>query len=293
MSIKNHALLVSLTVNKPQMTQKDDKATRDAERANNAHGAGQFRKDLYPKHLVQPILTVESSARAYIEGTTYMWSRGEYLLPTTKFMEFTERIGKYQLEFDQCVTAFLNNWSNVLQQAQNQQGALFDPSAYPDLSDLKAQFRFRINYRPVTDAMDFRVELQEAELDALRTEVEQATRESMEAVLKEPLQRLREVVAKLNEVTAKTDRAVVNKKTGATEVRAPIFRDSVCENIAEEINLLHAFAGILPNDVLDMAKTVADAVPHPQQLRDNPDKRKEVNIQTAALLASIDNMLND
>jgi hypothetical protein len=293
MSIKNHALLVSLTVNKPQMTQKDDKATRDAEVANNAHGAGQFRKDLYPKHLVGPILTVESSARAYIERTTYMWSRGEYLLPTSKFMEFTERMGKFQLEFDQCVTAFLNNWSNVLQQAQSAQGALFDPNAYPDLTDLKSDFRFRVNYRPVTDAHDFRVSLQEEELDTLRAEVEQATRESMEAVLKEPLQRLREVVAKLNEVTGKTDRVVTNKKTGAVEARPPIFRDSVVENISEEISLLHAFADILPGNVLSVAKNVADTLPHPQQLRDNPDKRKEVNIQTAALLASIDSMLND
>lgn len=291
MSIKNHALLVSLTVNKPQMTQKDDKATRDAEQANNAHGAGQFRKDLYPKHLVQPILTVESSARAYIERTTYMWSRGEYLLPTTKFMDFTERMGKFQLEFDQCVTAFLNNWSNVLQQAQTAQGALFDPNAYPDLADLRNDFRFRPVYRPVTDAQDFRVAMQEEELDALRAEVERATRESMDAILKEPLQRLREVVAKLNEVTGKTDRVVTNKKTGAIESRPPIFRDSVVENITEEISLLHAFADILPASVLGVAKSVADSVPHPQQLRDNPDKRKEVNVQTAALLASIDAML--
>jgi len=293
MSIKNHALLVSLTVNKPQMTQKDEKATRDAERANNAHGAGQFRKDLYPKHLVQPITYVESAARAYIESVTYMWSRGEYLLPTAKFMEFTERIGKFQLEFDQCVTAFLNNWSNVLQQAQSQQGALFDPNAYPDLTDLKQQFRFRVMYRPVTDAHDFRVSLQDDEMDALRAEVEQATRESMNSVLKEPLQRLREVVAKLNEVTGKADRTVTDKKTGRVDVRAPIFRDSVVENITEEINLLHAFAEILPDDVLNVAKTLADTVPHPQQLRDNPDKRKEVNVQTAALLSTIDSMLED
>ena len=45
MSIKNNAFLVSLTVNKPQMTQKDIKATADAEFANSAHGAGQYRKD--------------------------------------------------------------------------------------------------------------------------------------------------------------------------------------------------------------------------------------------------------
>ena len=293
MSIKHHALLVSLTVNKPQMTQKDSKATADAESANQAHNAGQYRKDLYPKSLVQPILTVESSARAFIERNTYMWSRGEYLLPTAKFMEFAERIGKFELEFNQSVTAFLNNWSNVMHQAQQAQGALFDANAYPDLTDLKADFRFRVHYRPVSDAADFRVAMQEEEMSLLRSQVEEATKESMNAVLRAPLERLREVVARLNEVTGKQDRAVVNKKTGATEVKAPIFRDSVVDNIMEEISLLHAFADILPADVLAVAKSVADSVPHPQQLRDNPDKRREVNIQTAGLLDSINAMLED
>lgn len=291
MSIKNHALLVSLSVNKPQMTKKDAKATRDAEDANNAHGAGQFRKDLYPKSLVQPILTVESSARAYIESMTYMWSRGEYLLPTAKFMEFTERIGKYQLEFDQCVTAFLNNWSNVMTQAQAAQGELFDANAYPDLTELKSDFRFRVNYRPVTDAGDFRVQMQDEEMDALRAEVEAATKESMNNMLRAPLERLKEVVERLHEVTGKQDREVLNKKTGNTEVKPPIFRDSVVDNIMDEINLLHAFADVMPDNVLGLAKTIADTTPHPQQLRDDPEKRKEVNVQTSALLDSINAML--
>lgn len=293
MSIKHHALLVSLTVNKPQMTQKDSKATADAESANQAHNAGQYRKDLYPKSLVQPILTVESSARAYIERNTYMWSRGEYLLPTAKFMEFAERIGKFELEFNQSVTAFLNNWSNVMHQAQQAQGALFDANAYPDLTDLKSDFRFRVHYRPVSDAADFRVTMQEEEMSLLRSQVEEATKESMNAVLRAPLERLREVVARLNEVTGKQDRAVVNKKTGATEVKAPIFRDSVVDNIMEEISLLHAFADILPADVLSIAKNVADSTPHPQSLRDDPAKRAEVNAETKNLLAAIDNMLED
>ena len=293
MSIKNHALLVSLSVSKPQMTKKDDKATRDAESANNAHGAGQFRKDLYPKSLVQPILTVESSARAYIESVTYMWTRGEYLLPTAKFMEFTERIGKYQVEFDQCVTAFLNNWSNVMQQAQTSQGELFDANAYPDLTDLKNDFRFRVNYRPVTDAGDFRVQMQDDEMDALRAEVETATRESMNNMLRAPLERLKEVVQRLHEVTAKSDREVLNKKTGVVDMRPPIFRDSVVDNIMEEINLLHAFADVMPDNVLAIAKEIANTTPHPQQLRDNPDARKEVNTQTAALLNSINAMLEE
>ena len=293
MSIKNHALLVSLSVSKPQMTKKDEKATVSAEVANNAYGAGQYRKDLYPKALVQPIMAVESSARAYIESTTFMWSRGEYLLPTARFMEFSERIGKFQVEFDQCVTAFLNNWSNVMQQAQQRQGDLFDATAYPDLTDLKTDFRFRVMYRPVTDATDFRVAMQDEEMSALRAEVEEATKESMNNMLRAPLERLKDVVQKLHDVTGKTERETVNKKTGVTEVKPPIFRDSVCENIAAEIDLLRAFADILPDNINSLARAVNDMTPHPQQLRDNPDKRKEVNVQTAALLDSINSMLED
>lgn len=180
-----------------------------------------------------------------------------------------------------------------MQQAQQRQGDLFDPTAYPDLSDLKNDFRFRVMYRPVTDAQDFRVAMQDDEMDALRAEVEQATKESMNNMLRAPLERLKDVVQKLHDVTGKTERETVNKKTGATEIKPPIFRDSVCENIAAEIDLLRAFADILPDNINDLAKTVVDVTPHPQQLRDNPDKRKEVNVQTAALLDSINSMLED
>ena len=177
--------------------------------------------------------------------------------------------------------------------AQASQGALFDANAYPDLSDLRSSFRFRIGYRPITDVTDFRVAMQEDELTALRQQVEDATKESMNAIMRAPLERLKEVVARLHEVTGRTDRELINKRTGVTEVRAPIFRDSVCENIAEEINLLHDFADILPDNIIALAKTVIDTTPHPQQLRDDPEKRKEVNIQTTALLASINSMLED
>lgn len=180
-----------------------------------------------------------------------------------------------------------------MQQAQQRQGDLFDPTAYPDLTDLKNDFRFRVMYRPVTDVQDFRVAMQDEEMSTLRAEVEQATKEAMDNMLRAPLERLKDVVQKLHDVTNKTDRATVNKKTGATEIKPPIFRDSVCENIMEEISLLQAFADVLPDSVNDLAKTIVDVTPHPQQLRDNPDKRKEVSVQTAALLDSINSMLED
>lgn len=293
MSIKNHALLVSMSVNKPQMTAKDAKATRDAEAANNAHGAGNFRKNLYPPSLVKPIIAVESAARAYMESHTYSWARGQYLLPTAKFMEFADRMAKFEVEFHQAVTAFLNNWSSVMLQAEQSQGDLFNANEYPDLADLKAGFRFRVGYSPVTDTTDFRVQMQDEEMEMLRAQVEQSTKESMDAMLRTPLERLKEVVARLHEVTGKPEREVIDKRTGKTEVKAPIFRDSVCDNIMEEIELLRAFADILPPSISTLADTISDAVPNPDLLRADKDKRDEVNTATASLLAQIDNMLDD
>lgn len=289
MSIKDHALLVALSVNKPQLTAKDAKATHDAEAANNASGAGAYRKDLYPKALIAPILAVESAARAYIESTTYPWNRGEHLLPTARFMTFTERIGKFQIEFDQAVTAFLNNWTQVLSQAQQRQGSLFDPNAYPDVSDLRSDFRFRVNYRPVTDQGDFRVKMQEDELEMVRAAAAEQVQESINELLQAPLQRIREVVARLHEVTGKPDRQV--QTANGLDIRPPIFRDSVVENICEEIALLHDFADLLPDSHLAVAKAVADALPHPQKLRDDPDARRATRDTMGDLLRQIDGML--
>lgn len=293
MSIKDHSLLVRLSVNKPQMTQKDDKATADAEEANNARGAGVFRKDLYPKHLIAPITQVEAAARAYIDRTTWDWTRGESLLPMARFMDFTDRIGKFEIEFQQSVTAFLNNWSNVMLEAQSRQGALFDPSAYPDMTSLKSQFRFRVLYRPVTDITDFRVQCQEEELELLRAQVQESTREEINTALKAPLIRLKEVLTKLHEVTGKSERETIDKRTGKLDVKPPIFRDSVVGNIMDEIALLHDFAAILPGDITTIAKQVTDIIVPAQALRDDPALRKVTNTNAGNLLAAIDSMLED
>lgn len=292
MSIKDHAMLVSLSVRKPQMTKKDVKATRDAEDANDASNAGQYRKDLYPKQLIQPILTVESSARAYIESTTYVWARGDYLLPNKRFMTFADRMAKYELEFSQCVTAFLNNWSNVMQRAKDSQGDMFDPSVYPDLDELKAGFRMKVCYRPVTDYGDFRVQLQTEELDLLRVQVEAEVKESMESVFRDPLTRLRKVVAHLQEVTGKQDRVSVDKR-GVEIVKPPIFRDSVVDNVHDEIDMLMELASFMPERTINLAQRIGDMVPAAQVLRDDSGKREELNVNTKHLLTAIDAMLED
>lgn len=291
MSIKDHAMLVSLTVGKAQMTKTDSKATDAAERATNAHNAGQYRKDLYPKHLVQPIRAAESAARAYMESICYQWGRGEYLLPTIRFMDFTNRMNEFKVMFEQAVTLFLQNWVNVLEEAERVQGDLFNEGDYPDLTDLRRRFYFDVSYKPVTDNSDFRVSLQSEELDVLRATVEKQTKAQYDDVLKQPLERLREAVARLNETMGRDEREVLNPRTGKYEIKPPIFRDTVVDNLIHEINVLRDFAAVLPADTLELAETIAEVVPDAESLRASASMRETTKGNSAALLAAIDLML--
>lgn len=171
MSIKNKMLMVALTVNKPQLTKTDRKGTAAAEDALDAHGAGKFVKQLYPKHLIDPIVQVEQEARAYLYANTRMWLKGVYLLPTTRYMKFAEQMGKYELAFNQSVTAFMNNINKVMTAAQESQGAMFDPSEYPDLTALRAEFSFQPRYFPFADVGDFDLDgMEQEQVEALKAE---------------------------------------------------------------------------------------------------------------------------
>lgn len=292
MSIKDNALIVSLTVRKPQLSQKDEKATHDAEAANNAAGAGKYTKDLYPKALIAPIVAVESAARAYIERNTYPWGRGRGsdLLPMTKFMDFATRLGELELQFSQAVTVFLNNWSNVMLEAQKRQGDMFDANAYPDVSDLKAQFTFEVGYTPVTDLTDFRVAASEAEKAVIAGAVERDLIRAQEQLVSEPLKRLRDAVEKLATVTG-ASRTKVNAKTGEKETVAPIFRDTLIENLLHEVSMITEFADLLPDNVKAVAVAAKDIAPHPDALRVDPDLRTKTHSASKALLAAIEEMM--
>jgi len=290
MTINQFGLKVSLTVRKPQLTAKDEKATTDAEVANNASGAGQYRKDLYPKHLIAPIQEVESAARAFIARNTL-----EGVLPAVKFMSFADQIAPYEVQFNQAVTVFMQNITNVMTEAQKHQGDMFDPSLYPDTAALRARFSWELRYDTVADNSKFAQIL--APMDAaaqarLTAAITQQVSTEQESLTAAAMAKLKEVVAHMAVATARPDRAVVNKKHGGIDVRPPIFRASLVDNIKEVTDLLQGYAAALPTDVLDvMTKATTLTAANSETLKNDPDKRKQVQVQSSALLDEINNLM--
>lgn len=289
-SLKDFGLRVSLTVTKPQLTAKDDKATGDAEAANDAHGAGQYRKDLYPKHLVAPITEVESTARALIKRRTI-----DAVLPSAKIFDFMTEMSPFQIAFNQAVTVFMQNYSQILVQAQAQQGGMFDPTLYPDTASLRARFSWNLQLEPINDNSAFAHILapmeaaQRAQIEALITQ--QVSRQHS-SVTTDAVNKLREVVSRVAVTMAKQDRTVVNKKTGGIEVKAPIFRDTLLENITELTTFLGDYLDVLPPEVKPLVEGASALTNNKlSDLRDDPAQRKTVQKQAASLLSEIDEMM--
>jgi hypothetical protein len=286
MALKDFALKVSLTVRKPQLTAKDDKATNDAEVANNAHNAGAYRKELYPKALLAGIQEAESAARSFLARRSI-----EGVIPSVKFMEFANDFAKYELSFNQAVTVFMQNYSNVLIAAQQSQGAMFDANLYPDMASLRARFSWEVNYEPITDHSLFGQILGQMEAPAAAQLTASITRQmaaEQDSITSTAINRLKEVVAHMAVAVTRPDR-VVTAKNGALEKRPPIFRASMVENIVEITGLLEQYSAALPANLSALVTQAKVLTTHKAEtLRDDPDMRKTMGENAKALLADID-----
>lgn len=215
MSLKQRAILVSLTVSKPKVSEKDKGATRETALLNNASEAAvAVVKKLYPKHLFDPIVAAESAARRYVESVTAPWARGMALLPSSLVFPFRQQMQSHKVKFDQAVTAFLNNMAAVLQEAAKQQGGLFDPSVYPDMATLKAQFSFSVSFHPIGTESDVVLELEKESLDELREEVAQNVRNTLVESSKAVYQRMFDAVQRIHTQCAKEDGKIYDTLTG-------------------------------------------------------------------------------
>lgn len=273
MALKDKAIAVSVSVNKPQMTKKDNAVTCEVALDKNASSSAiAVIKNLYPKHLVEPINVVEGAARRYVESVTAPWGRGVNLLPSALFMEFKDNINKFELQFHQAVTVFLNNYANVLAQAQTEQGDMFDGGQYPDMAHLKAGFSFSVRYLPIATGGDVVLALEKDTLKELQDEIEKQTKEMLAEAMKVNHQRLHDAVERIYTQCSKPEGRIYDTLTG---------------NLDELLRVLPSLD--LNDDPVfrDLCMKAARLVVSPDTIKASPEKREEMAKDAKAILASM------
>jgi hypothetical protein len=159
-----------------------------------------------------------------------------YLLPNRRIMTYLDMMGKHELAFRQTVTAFLNNWANVLVQAQAQQGGLFNSGEYPDVSALAGQFLFEYPLTPIGNIRDVVLdELDDAATATVVAKAQADERAANEAVVKSAVADLRVEVLRIIKQTTVT--TTFNKKGEPVQRTGKIY-DTLTHDITQLIGVL-------------------------------------------------------
>lgn len=216
MSIANRCMMVTLTVTKPQMTKKDREVSDEVADDKNADkNAVAVVKKLYPKHLIQPIVDIESAARRYVDSMTGSTNiRGFNVLPSKLFMRFQEEIGAFRVQFQQAVTVFLMNFANVMMAAEQAQGDMFDRASYPDLESLKKQFSFEVQYIPMAKVDTVMLDLENDSLGDLKVTMAAQEQERFRVMMSGAYERLHAAVKRIHTQCSKPDGKIYDTLTG-------------------------------------------------------------------------------
>ena len=224
MNLQRKAMLANLNICQWSGRKYDKKVSTDVEVANQATDAGRFNKQLIDKKLLNEMSTIAGRLRVFHYENTLPWGdNGDRLLPSARFFDYTAAVAKYRDEFASAVSRFIAVYPSEVQAARVRLGLMYDPDDYPDASTLAARFTIEASFMPVPAAADFRVDLGDEEVAAIKTQIN-------ETVAARQLSALTELWGRLY--------VAVDNMQHALSAPAKIFRDSLVENLRELATLI-------------------------------------------------------
>lgn len=264
-------MLATLTISQWTARKFDRKVTTEVNKTHGAKDAGRFNKLLIAADALLPLSQVEGAARAHHYSVTLPWGNlGERLLPATLFMDYTETMGQFEREFLQRVDNLVKAYPQLVQDARQALGSLYDPADYP--AEIRKRFSFGVSFSPVPSANDFRVNLNAEFVESIKADItKQQTARQTEAA-KHVWERVREVVEKIQEVCSK---------------EKPRIFDSMIENAQQLVSILPALNINGDPELNRIAEQMKALIVPPDALRNSVTRRHAIAKSADQILASM------
>jgi hypothetical protein len=225
MSIAKQAMVLNLQIGIWQGYRLDKEASRKVVEDANADGdAARVNKHLVPKEALKQINSTSNSVRAHFYEKTLPWKdNGDRLLTRLMFQSFIEEHERLVGEFKDAVEKFVTTgYPEAREKAEFRMGELFNPDDYPHPDSLRRRFYINMDIDAVTEAGDFRVEMEQSQLDTVKQSMEQAMHQRLGRAMQDVWERLAEVIGHFA------------NKMGSDD----IFRDATVKNVEELVDLL-------------------------------------------------------
>ena len=272
MSINEKAMLVYLNISFWTARKYDKRISQEIEDQYHADDAGRYNKILIAKEHLSNIQKTISAARTFHYDNTLPWSdNGGRLLPAANYFGYVKAIQAFKDDFEREVTNFIKVYPDLKDEARQRLNGMFDEEDYPDVCTLETKFDIRNMILPVPEADDFRVSLNDDEVNSIKESLEKQVMNSTESAMKDLWQRLFKVVCHMAERLSDPD----NK-----------FKNSLVENIENLCELLPKL-NITDDPVLAVAVNEIKAkltANDSQTLRDNDVVRSKTAADAQKIL---------
>ena len=282
MKLNDRALLVSLSISQWTARKLDKTATdevvhskkagaKDAARVNKHLLAGRNELDVIQKHV--------NSVRTYVYANTMPWSdSGQRLLPTSKFMEFNERMDEENDKFWKLVNDFVDVYPSLITAQAMALGDMFNRNDFPSQAEIAAKFDFGVGFLPVPTFGDFRIDVGNQAQAELQKKLTELSDKRVEAAMQDVKDKLKDHLKRMS------DRLTVDYVNGEAVTRK--FHNSLVDGAFDLCDMVKALNIVNDPDLetarkqLEFALVGVDA----KELRDNMHTRTEVKSQVDQIL---------
>jgi hypothetical protein len=198
------------------------KVTQDAGAASDA---ARVNKHLVPKESLAAVVTASNAVRSHFYTNTLPWrDNGDRLMPRNLYQKFIAEHEQLKAAFEEEVRKFLDEqYPSAIAKAEFRMGAMFKRDDYPPVIELRRRFYANMEIDAVTTAGDFRVEIDEAHADKVRSTMEASLEARLQTAAADVWRRMAETVSYFQARMA--------------DPKA-VFRDSTVNNIGDLLDLV-------------------------------------------------------
>ena len=247
-------------------------AAKDAARVNKNLLAGRNELDVIQKHV--------NAVRTYVYANTMPWSdSGQRLLPTSKFIEFNNRMDEENDKFWQLVNDFVDVYPSLITAQAMALGDMFNRADFPNQNELAGKFDFAVGYLPVPTFGDFRIDVGNEAQKELQAKLTELSDKRVEAAMADVRERLKDHLKRMQ------DRLTVDYINGEAVTRK--FHNSLVEGAFDLCDMVKALNIVNDPDLeaarksLEFALVGVDA----KELRTNAHTRADVKAKVDDILS--------
>ena len=231
-SISGSAMMVELSIRNWAGRKLDKSASQKVTLDNRAStGVANVNKKLLGDCAeLSAVLKFAANVRNSHYAMTMPWSdTGMRLLPTTRYFKYNEAMIALKAEYFALVDAFLSSYNWEITQAQVKLGDLFNPDEYPSVAALQTKFGFGFTYIPVSEARDWRLDIEADAKEELAAHYQSYYSKQLETAMADVNGRARVIAERMSE----------RLDYGDNETKK-VFRDTLVTNVLEIVDLMDA-----------------------------------------------------